>query len=65
MPVHVIAGDRDLLIPPWKSEEVAEHVDDATLTILKGIGHAMNLERADEFNAAVLELARRSAPISA
>ena len=23
MPVHVIAGDRDLLIPPWKSEEVA------------------------------------------
>ena len=29
MPVHVIAGDRDLLIPPWKSEEVAEYVDDA------------------------------------
>ena len=55
MPVHVIAGDRDLLIPPWKSEEVAEYVDDATLTILKGIGHAMNLERAEEFNAAVLD----------
>lgn len=55
MPVHVIAGDRDLLIPPWKSEEVAEYVHDATLTILRGIGHAMNLERADEFNAAVLD----------
>jgi pimeloyl-ACP methyl ester carboxylesterase len=54
MPVHVIAGDRDLLIPPWKSEEVAERVDGATLTILKGIGHSMNLERADEFNEAVL-----------
>jgi pimeloyl-ACP methyl ester carboxylesterase len=54
MPVHVIAGDRDLLIPPWKSEEVAERVDGATLTILKGIGHSMNLERAEEFNEAVL-----------
>lgn len=55
MPVHVIAGDRDLLIPPWKSEEVAEHVEDATLTILRGIGHSMNLERAEQFNAAVLD----------
>lgn len=55
MPVHVIAGDRDLLIPPWKSEEVAERVHDATLTMLRGIGHSMNLERADEFNAAVLD----------
>ena len=27
----------------------------ATLTTLKGIGHSMNLERADEFNAAVLD----------
>lgn len=54
MPVHVIAGDRDLLIPPWKSREVAEHVDGASLTILKGVGHGMNLERAEEFNAAVL-----------
>lgn len=55
MPVHVIAGDRDILIPPWKSEEVSQHVNGSNLTILKGIGHAMNLERADEFNAAVLD----------
>jgi pimeloyl-ACP methyl ester carboxylesterase len=55
MPVHVIAGDRDLLIPHWKSQEVAEGVNDATLTTLPGIGHSMNLERADEFNAAVLD----------
>jgi pimeloyl-ACP methyl ester carboxylesterase len=54
MPVHVIAGDRDVLIPLWKSEEVAERVDDATLTVLRGIGHAMNMERVDEFNDAVL-----------
>jgi pimeloyl-ACP methyl ester carboxylesterase len=63
MPVHVVAGDRDLLIPPWKSEEIAEHVDDATLTMLRGIGHSMNLERVDEFNSAVLGwLAERPMP---
>jgi pimeloyl-ACP methyl ester carboxylesterase len=54
MPVHVIAGDRDVLIPVWKSEEVAERVSDATLTVLRGIGHAMNMERVDEFNHAVI-----------
>lgn len=54
MPVHVIAGDRDVLIPAWKSAEVAERVPGATLTVLKGVGHALNLERADEFNAAIL-----------
>ena len=50
----VIAGDRDMLIPLWKSEEVAEHIDDATVTVLRGIGHAMNMERVDEFNDAVI-----------
>lgn len=61
MPVHVIAADRDMLVPPWRSEEVAEYVDGAKLTILKGVGHAMNLERADEFNRAVLGFLSTSA----
>lgn len=61
MPVHVIAGDRDVLIPAWKAEEVAERIENATLTVLRGIGHAMNMERAEQFNAAVLDwLADRS-----
>ena len=61
MPVHVIAGDRDVLIPPWKSEEVAEHVTGSTLTILRGIGHSMNLERAEQFNDVVLSWLREQA----
>lgn len=61
MPVHVIAGDRDLLIPPWKSEEVAQRVTGSTLTVLKGIGHSMNLERAEQFNDAVLDWLREQA----
>ena len=36
MPVHVIAGDRDVLIPPWKGEEVAERAPDATITVPQG-----------------------------
>jgi pimeloyl-ACP methyl ester carboxylesterase len=55
MPVHVIAGDRDVLIPVWKGQEVAERVTGSTFTVLRGIGHAMNLERVDQFNAAVLD----------
>jgi pimeloyl-ACP methyl ester carboxylesterase len=54
MPVHVIAGDRDVLIPVWKSEEVAERIENATFTVLRGIGHAMNMERVEQFNDAVL-----------
>lgn len=62
MPVHVIAGDRDVLIPVWKSEEVAERVEDATLTVLRGIGHAMNMERVEQFNDAVLGWLTERAP---
>jgi pimeloyl-ACP methyl ester carboxylesterase len=54
LPVHVVAGDRDVLIPVWKSEEVAERIEGATLTVLRGIGHAMNMERVEQFNDAVL-----------
>jgi pimeloyl-ACP methyl ester carboxylesterase len=61
MPVHVIAGDRDLLIPPWKSEEVAQYVENSTFTVLRGIGHSMNLERAEQFNEAVLDWLAASA----
>ncbi len=54
IPTHVIAGERDVLIPPWKGQEVADAIPGATFTLLRGAGHAMNAERAEEFNAAVL-----------
>jgi pimeloyl-ACP methyl ester carboxylesterase len=55
MPVHVIAGDRDVLIPLWKSEEVAQLIHGSTLTRLRGTGHALNAERVEEFNRAVVD----------
>jgi pimeloyl-ACP methyl ester carboxylesterase len=55
MPVHVIGAGRDMLVPVWKSRELAELVPGSKLTIFERSGHAVNLEAADELNRAVLE----------
>lgn len=54
MPVHVIGAEHDILIPVWKSVEVAELIPDARLTIMERAAHGMQLERAQEFNELVL-----------
>ena len=61
MPTHVIGGEYDILVPVWKSREIAESIPGAKLTILEGAPHGLPLERADEFNAAVLGFIRESA----
>jgi len=55
MPVQVIGAERDMLVPVWKSKELAELIPGSRLTILEGSGHAVNLEAADELNRLVLE----------
>jgi pimeloyl-ACP methyl ester carboxylesterase len=55
MPVHVIGAERDLMIPVWKSKELASLIPGAKLTIIEGQGHGVMWEAADEFNAAVTE----------
>ncbi len=54
MPVHVIAAEHDILIPAWKSREVAALIPGAELTVVEGAPHGLQLERAQEFNDAVL-----------
>ena len=54
MPVHVIGAEHDILIPVWKSVEVAELIPGAKLTIMERAAHGMQLERAQEFNDLVL-----------
>ncbi len=61
MPTHVIGGEHDILLPVWKSREIASLIPDAKLTVLPGAPHALPLERAEEFNAAVLEFLRETA----
>jgi 3-oxoadipate enol-lactonase len=55
MPVHVIGAERDILVPIWKSREIAELVPGARMTVLDGAPHGIPLERAPEFNSVVLD----------
>jgi 3-oxoadipate enol-lactonase len=55
MPVHVIGAERDIMIPIWKSRELAELIPDAQLTVIEGGTHGVNLEQAEEFNRLVLD----------
>jgi pimeloyl-ACP methyl ester carboxylesterase len=60
----VIGADRDLMVPFWKSEELAELIPDAKLTTLRS-GHAVNVEAAEAFNAAVLDFIAERSPAPA
>ena len=46
MPVHVIGGERDILVPVWKSKELAELIPGARLTVLERAPHGLTMERA-------------------
>jgi 3-oxoadipate enol-lactonase len=63
MPVHVIGAEHDVLLPVWKSRELAELIPGARLTVIEGAAHGVNLERAEDFNAAVLEFLAAGAPV--
>jgi len=54
MPVHVIGGEHDLLVPIWRSEEIAEVIPGARLTVIEKAPHGLNFERAEEYNRLVL-----------
>ncbi len=55
-PTLVIAGEQDLLTPPWQCHAVAERIPGARYELLTGPGssHALMLERPEEFIALVL-----------
>jgi pimeloyl-ACP methyl ester carboxylesterase len=50
-PTLVIAGEQDLLTPPWLGRQVAESIPGARLEMFTGPGssHALGVERAEEF----------------
>lgn len=65
MPVHVIGAEHDILVPVWKSRELAELIPGSTLTVIPRAPHGVNIERAQEFNDAVLGFLRATAPSAA
>jgi 3-oxoadipate enol-lactonase len=54
VPTHVIGAERDLLVPVWKSHQLAALIPHAKLTVIPGSGHALNVERPAELADAVL-----------
>ena len=62
-PTLVVAGEQDLLTPPWQNEAVAERIPNARLEMFTGPGssHALGVERAEEFVPMVLEFAGQHA----
>jgi pimeloyl-ACP methyl ester carboxylesterase len=61
MPAHVIGGEHDILVPVWKSREIAAAIPGAKLDVLPAAPHGLSLERAEEFNASVLGFIRETA----
>jgi 3-oxoadipate enol-lactonase len=51
----IIVGEEDSVTPPQLSRELAELVPNARMKVIAGAGHLANLEKPDEFNAAVAE----------
>ena len=54
MPTHVIGAEQDLLVPVWKSRELARLIPGAKLSVITGAAHVVNIERAGELNELVL-----------
>jgi len=65
MPVHVVGAGWDILVPVWKSEELAELIPGATLTVIERAPHGVQIERAEEFNNAVLDFIAEGSPAPA
>ena len=62
VPVLVIGGGRDRLLPLHHSRRLAETVPDVELLELSDVGHVAMLERPDEVSTALAAFARRVLP---
>lgn len=60
IPVLVITGDRDRLVDPSLSEEIAASIRDAELMKIAGAGHVVILERPEEVNKAIAGLVTKA-----
>jgi pimeloyl-ACP methyl ester carboxylesterase len=61
VPVLVLTGDADKLIPPGHSEAIVERVPEAEYVVVPRAGHLVLLERPEEVTAALTGLVRRVA----
>ena len=57
----MIGAEHDTLVPVWKSKEIAELIPGADYSVMPRAPHALNMERAEEFNELVLGWLRANA----
>lgn len=57
-PTWVLVGEQDPGTSPEHARVIAEHIPGARLTVLNPGAHILNVERADEFSAAILNAIR-------
>ena len=63
VPTLLIAGEKDPNAPPSVMQKMAEKIPDSRYAEMTGIGHLMNLEAPDAFDALVLDfLSQRAGP---
>ena len=60
VPVLVMTGDKDRLVDPALSAEIAAAIDGAEMLNIRGAGHIVILERPEEVNAAIARLVDRA-----
>ncbi|WP_373684614.1 alpha/beta fold hydrolase [Ramlibacter montanisoli] len=54
MPTLVLAGEHDRNAPPAVMKKMAEAIPNSTYVEMKGVGHLLNLEAPDDFDALLL-----------
>jgi 3-oxoadipate enol-lactonase len=55
LPTHAIGAEHDILVPVWKTKELAELIPNAKLTVIERAPHGALIEQAERFNNAVLD----------
>lgn len=58
IPTLVLVGDRDLLTPPDRSQEMAAAIPGARLVVIPDCGHASTLEQPEAVNRALIDWIR-------
>jgi pimeloyl-ACP methyl ester carboxylesterase len=58
VPTLLIWGELDVGSPPSVARQFEQAIPDAKLVVISGAGHVTNLERPEQFNAAVREFCR-------
>lgn len=64
VPLMLITGDADLMMPPSRMRGVARRVPEAELVVVAEAGHSLYWEQPEAFNAAALDfIGRHPAPV--